>query len=48
MKPDITIYITFTVVGEAASYLKTTYILIVILVIFLNGNAITILKKEAA
>ena len=46
MKPDITIYITFTVVGEAASYLKTTYILIVILVTFLNGNAVTILKKK--
>ena len=39
-------YTTFTVVGEAVSYLKTTYILIVILVTFLNGIATAILKKE--
>ena len=41
-------YTTFTIVGEAASYLKTTYILIVILVTFLNGNATAILKKKTA
>ena len=39
-------YTTFTVIGEAASNLKTTYILIIILVTFLNGNATAILKKE--
>ena len=39
-------YTTFTVVGEAASYLKTTYILIVILVTFLNGNSTATLKKK--
>ena len=39
-------YATFTVVREAASYLKTTYIPIVILVTFLNSNATAILKKE--
>ena len=39
-------YTTFTVVREAASYLKTTYILIVIRVTFLNSNATAISKKE--
>ena len=39
-------YTTFTVVGEAASYLKTTYTLIVILVTFLNGNSTATLKKK--
>ena len=39
-------YTAFTVVGEAASYLQTTYILIVILVTFLNGNATAVLIKK--
>ena len=39
-------YTAFIVVGEAASYLKTTYILIVILVTFLNGNATAVLIKK--
>ena len=37
---------TFTVVGDATCYLKTTYILIVILITFLNGSATAILKKK--
>ena len=39
-------YKTFAVVDEAASYLKTTYKLIVIIVTFLNGNATAILQKK--
>ena len=40
-------YTTFTVVGDAAKLFKNKlYILIVILVTFLNGNATAILKKK--